>query len=65
MNKREQAKALLVGYFEMVSAGGLGDYDSQSEIESIVDLIVEAAVEQVLKEIKGDVHQLFVERLRI
>lgn len=49
--KRRQAKQLLVHYFglSMESVNS----DNRVEIEDIVDLIVDAAVEEVKAEIKG------------
>ena len=49
MDKRQEAKQLLTHYFTFVQAGSKvnWDYDNQSEIESIVDLIVDAAVDEM------------------
>ena len=49
MNKREQAKRLLVHYFRMCAkeSGFTWDFDNESEIESIVDLIIDAVKEEL------------------
>ena len=50
-DKRESAKHLLLHYFKTVSIEPL-DYDCQSEIEYIVDLIIDAAVVETIKELR-------------
>ena len=48
MSARDDAKELLVHYFcRVVREGDFLDSDSRSEIESIVDRIIDAAVEDV------------------
>ena len=48
MNKRAYAKQLLIHYFRLAYAeSGLDlDYEMIAEIESIVDLIIDAAIEE-------------------
>jgi len=58
MDKRELAKRLLSHYFSVAYAESGADlpWDSLSEIESIVDLIIDAAKEEIIKEIKENVN---------
>ena len=51
MNNRETAKKLLVHYFRQVyeKAGLEWNYELTSEVEGIVDAIVDAAVNEVPK----------------
>ena len=53
MNKREQAKGVLVWYFRRVweESNLRFDYDSRTEIEEIVDLIIDATKEEIRAEI--------------
>ena len=48
-NNIEKAKSLLVHYFDL--AGCVRDSDNRSEIEDIVDLIVEGLID-IIKEAK-------------
>jgi hypothetical protein len=51
MNKKEQAKQLLTHYFDIaIGEDNKLQFDSWSEINSIVDLIVDAAKEEILHE---------------
>jgi hypothetical protein len=55
-NKANRAKSLLTHYFRMASQGEWRfDSDNVSEIEEIVDLIVDAAVEEIKAEIREQV----------
>ena len=55
MNKREQAKQLLTHYFRIAFAESGADlpWDCISELESIVDLIIDAAKEEIEKELQN------------
>ena len=50
MDKREQAKKLLVHYFQKSNQDEryLWSWDNRSEIEHIVDLIIDAAKEELI-----------------
>ena len=43
---RKYAKRLLLHYFTIAIGASDMDYDMQSEVESIVDLIIDAAIEE-------------------
>lgn len=49
MDKRDSAKKLLVHYFKMCAkeSGFTWDYDNESEISEIVDLIIDATKEEM------------------
>lgn len=51
MDKREQAKKILLNYFRLIArkAGANLDWDCEAEIESIVDLIIDAAQDATKK----------------
>lgn len=52
MNKRQDAKRNLVWYFQLMfeQTGTRFDGDNRAEIEDIVDLIIDAAKEELKKE---------------
>ncbi|MHA2219653.1 MAG: hypothetical protein ACXACY_27410 [Candidatus Hodarchaeales archaeon] len=53
MNKREYAKQLLKHYFKISINGPDADMlDIYAEIEDIVDLIVDAAIEEIKEELE-------------
>ncbi len=49
MDKRDSAKRLLIHYFKMCAkeSGFTWDYDNESEISEIVDLIIDAAKDEM------------------
>ena len=53
MNKRAYAKQLLIHYFIMCAkeSGFYWDSDNVCEIEEIVDLIIDAAIEEIRKDL--------------
>lgn len=53
MSNRDQAKSLLLHYFKLAAAGNqkaLETSDCVAEIEGIVDDIVDAAVEEIVRD---------------
>lgn len=51
--KANQAKSLLAHYMRLIArqAGVNWDYDNDTEIEIVVDLIIEAAAEEAAKKV--------------
>lgn len=54
MDKKEAAKMRIRYYFRLIAkeSGINWDWDNDAEVESIVDLIIEAAVEAAVNEVK-------------
>ncbi|MHA2277622.1 MAG: hypothetical protein ACXAC2_17720 [Candidatus Kariarchaeaceae archaeon] len=50
MNKREEAKRYMQHYFNLSTEKDL-DWDNIAEINSLVDLIIDAAKEEILEEL--------------
>jgi len=59
MDKREEAKRLLNSYLEMLAKGqGLHwDSDNRAEVGEIVDLIVDAACQEVSQTLLGEMEK--------
>lgn len=50
MNKRERVKIMLIHYFRISNRGNRWDSDNDSEINELVDLLIDAAKEEIQAE---------------